>query len=73
MAIRIEGSEKTRHTLKGAIEIMEKYEISWDFCVISRCPRCSNLFISKTERKYCSKECQYNRYRKDCKSKGVEK
>ena len=33
----------------------------WTENYISRCPRCQRIFFSRTGRKYCSKECQYNR------------
>lgn len=59
--IIIENSEKIPHTFKLDIELMKKYNLSWDTVHFSRCPRCDRIFISKTNRKYCSKECQYNR------------
>lgn len=59
--IKIEGSEEMRHTLKGSMKLLEEYNISWQNVVMSRCPRCNCIFISNTDRKYCSKDCQYDR------------
>ena len=74
--IIVENSENTPHTLKLGRELIQKYSETWKWnkIVISRCQRCLHIFMSETERKYCSKECQYNkRYKKDYESKGVEK
>jgi len=37
----------------------------WDTNHISRCPRCQRIFFSRTNKKYCSKECQYNQGKKN--------
>lgn len=61
--IVIEESKNIPHTSKLVFKLLKKYEeISWwNYIVSSRCPRCHRIFLSSTERKYCSKKCQYNK------------
>ena len=63
--IIIKKSENTPHTFKLDLELMKQYNIQWLTCFITRCPRCKCLFISRTERKFCTWECQYNKKKKE--------
>lgn len=62
----MKGTENKPHTLKGDMEFLKKFKIDFYHTYISRCPRCDILFISNTNRKYCSKVCQYDqKWRKE--------
>ena len=60
--ITFENTEKIPHLIKTNRELAKKHpEIEeWPYAFWSRCSRCQNIFVSTTERKYCSKVCQYN-------------
>ena len=59
--IIMENTRKTHLLLNTTHQLVLDGLSKWDKVYTSRCPRCYNIFASKTDRKYCSKKCQYQR------------
>jgi len=62
-----ENTEKMRLTIKNLSLLThpDAYIMDhWTTNHVARCHRCERIFFSRTDRKYCSKECQYNKYKK---------